>query len=120
MSSVFFELVVPSLWLPPWYVFFFYMSPHYDLSSHNLCNVFQFFLYYLIYVFVSITCLILCGTNNTLLASVIVVPSSHNIVASLCCNVDRFIPTIAILKYDYELALNIVVQKLYMVGNFKP
>jgi hypothetical protein len=29
--------------------FFFYMSPHCDLSSHNLCNVCQFSLYYFVF-----------------------------------------------------------------------
>jgi len=59
--------------------------------------------------------------ENAFLASVVVMPSSHNIVASLCCyNVDHFIPAIAILKYDCILALNIIVKKKYVVGTCKP
>jgi hypothetical protein len=43
---VFFDLVVLLVWLPPWSTLSsFCMSPHYDLSSHNLCNVFQSSLY---------------------------------------------------------------------------
>jgi hypothetical protein len=46
---------------------------------------------------------------------------SHNIVASLCCcNVDRFILAIAILRYKYKLALNTIVIKLFVVGTCKP
>ncbi len=51
----------------------------------------------------------------------IVIISSHNIVASICyCHVDRFIPEVAILSYDYKPILNIVVRKLSMVGTCKP
>ncbi len=37
--SCFFDLVMQPMWLPSWSTFFFCMSPHCDLSSHNLCNV---------------------------------------------------------------------------------
>jgi hypothetical protein len=38
----FFNLVVLPLCLPPWSTFFsFYIFPYCDLSSHNLCNVYQ-------------------------------------------------------------------------------
>jgi len=64
----------------------------------------------LLYFFVGVICLILCGTENALLASVIVMPSSHNIAASLCCcSVDYFIPAITIIRYEYKPTLNIVV-----------
>jgi hypothetical protein len=66
----------------------------------------------LIYVFVGVVCLILCGTKSTLLDFVIIMPFSHNIVASLCCyNVDCFIPTFIILRYDYKPTINIVIRK---------
>jgi len=74
----------------------------------------------LLCVFDGIACLIFCGTYNTLFASTIVIPFSHNIAASLCCcNVDHFIPIVVILKYDCKHALNIVVRKLYVIGTCK-
>jgi hypothetical protein len=70
---------------------------------------------------VDITYLIFCGTNNALLAFVVVIPFSHNIVASLfCCSVDNFIPVVAIMRYDYKLALNTIVRKQFVVGACKP
>ncbi len=46
----------------------------------------------LLCVFAGATCLILCGIDSAFLASIIVIPFSHNITASLCCcSVDRFI-----------------------------
>ncbi len=61
-------------------------------------------------------CLVLCGTKSALLASAIVIPFTHNIATSLyCCNVDHFIHVVAILRYDYKHALNIIV-----VGICKP
>jgi len=57
------------------------------------------------------------GIENAFLASAIIMPFPHNIVTSLCCcNVERFILAIAILKYDYILALNIIGKKMYVVG----
>jgi hypothetical protein len=64
--------------------------------------------------------LVLCGIENELLAFVIVMPSSHNIVASLCCSVDHFILIVAILKYGYKLVLNTIVRKISMIGTSKP
>jgi hypothetical protein len=59
--------------------------------------------------------------KRAILASVIIMPSSHDIVASLyCCNVDYFIPPIVILKYDYKPTLNTIIKKLFMVGTCKP
>jgi hypothetical protein len=50
--------------------------------------------------------------KKTLLAPIVIMSFSHNIAASLCCcSVDHFIPPIVILRYDYELALNIIVKK---------
>jgi hypothetical protein len=61
------------------------------------------------------------GIDNLLLASIVIIPSSHNIVASLCCcSIDHFILAIAILKYDYKPALNTIIRKLSMVGICKP
>jgi hypothetical protein len=75
----------------------------------------------LLCVFTITTYLILYGIDNALLVSTIVIISSHNIVASICyCNVDRFIPEVTILSYDYKPILNIVVRKLSMVGTCKP
>jgi len=119
MSFMFFDLVVPPLWLPSWSVFSsFCMSPHYDLSSHNLCNVCQSSMYYF---FLGTTYLIFCGIDSAILAYAIVIFSSHNIIASLCCcNVDCFIPVVVILKYDCKLVLNTIVRKLSMVSTCKP
>jgi hypothetical protein len=72
-------------------------------------------------VFFGAACLVLYGTNNTLLISAVVIPSSHNIAtSSCCCNVDHFIPAVIIIRYDYKPTLNIVVRKLSMVGTCKP
>jgi hypothetical protein len=78
-----FDLVVLPLWLLMWSVLsYFYMSPHCDLSSHNLCNICQSSLI-LLYVFASATCLVLYGIKSALFASVVIMFFSHNIVASL-------------------------------------
>jgi len=75
----------------------------------------------LLCVFVGTTCLIFYGTNSALLYFAIVIPSSHNIVTSLCCcNVDHFILAITILRHDYKPIVNIVVRKLFVVGTYKP
>ncbi len=75
----------------------------------------------LFYAFGGVACFIFCGIESALLAFTVVIPSSHNIVTSLCCcNVDYFIPTITILKCDYKPALNTIVKKLFMVGIYKP
>jgi len=67
------------------------------------------------------TYFVLCSTDNALLTSAIVIPSSHNILAPLCCrSVDCSILEVTILKYDCKLALDIVVKKLSMVGTCKP
>ncbi len=66
---------------------------------------------------IGIIYLVIYGIDNALLVSTIVILSSHNIDDSICCyNVDSFIPTIVILKYDCKLALNIVVKNLSIVG----
>jgi len=74
----------------------------------------------LLCVFVGATCLVLYGNNNALLASTIIIPSSHNIATSLCCcSLDRFIHEIIVLKYDYKPTLNTIIRKLYVVGTCK-
>ncbi len=61
--------------------------------------------------------LIFYGIESVLLASKIFIPSSHNIVTSLCCHsVERFIRVVAIMRYDYKITLNIIVNKLSVVG----
>jgi hypothetical protein len=51
MSFVFFDLVMPLLWLPPWFsLSSFCMSPHCDFSSHNSCNVCQSSLHYFVFL----------------------------------------------------------------------
>ncbi len=63
----------------------------------------------------------LVGIDNALLVSIVVMPSSHNIIASLCyCTIDRFILVVAILRYDYRPTLNTIVRKLSMVGTCRP
>jgi hypothetical protein len=75
----------------------------------------------IILCFVGATCLVLYGTESALLASIVVMPFSHNLVASLCCcSVNRFISTEAMLKYYYKPVLNTIVQKISMVGTCKP
>jgi len=75
----------------------------------------------LLCVFAGIAYLIFCGTKNALIASTVIIPSSHNISTSLCCcNVDYFIPVVASMKCDCKTALNIIVRKLYVVGTCKP
>jgi hypothetical protein len=75
----------------------------------------------LLYVFVGATCLVLCGTESALLASIVVMPSSHNIVAFLCyCSVDCFILEVTILRYDCKSTLNIIIIKLFVVNTYKP
>jgi len=75
----------------------------------------------LFYVFGGVACLVLCGTEGALLASIVVILSSHNIATSLCYySVDHFIYVVTILRYGYKLALNIVVKKLSMVNTCKP
>jgi hypothetical protein len=119
-AYVVFDSIVLPLWVPMWSTpFSFYMSPHCDYSIHNLCNTCQSSLYY--YFFGGATYLVLCGTKNELLVSTVIIPFSHNIVASLCyCNVDCFIPVVRILKYESKFALNIVIKMLYVVGTYKP
>jgi hypothetical protein len=72
-------------------------------------------------VFVGAAYLVLYGTESATLASTIIMPSSHNIIASLCCcSVDYFIHAFIILKYDCKFALNTIVRKLFVVGTCKP
>jgi len=72
-------------------------------------------------VFVGVAYLVLCGTDSAFLASMVVIFSSNNIATSLCCySVDRFIPIVVIMRYDYKLVLNTVVKKLFVVGTCKP
>jgi hypothetical protein len=72
-------------------------------------------------VFGGATYLVFYGILSALLAAIIIIPSSHNITASLCNYiVDHFIPAIVILRYDCKLALNTIVKKLSMVGTYKP
>ncbi len=64
----------------------------------------------LLCVFVGTTYVICCGIDNALLASVVAIPFSHNIVTSLCYyNVDYFILIVIILRYDCKLVLNTIV-----------
>ncbi len=65
-------------------------------------------------------CLVLYDIESAFIASVAVIPSSHNIIASLCCNDNRFIPIVAIFKYDCKPILNTIVKKLFVVGTCKP
>ncbi len=72
-------------------------------------------------VFAGAACLVLYGIKSAILAFVVVTPSSHNIVTSLCyCSVDHFILAITILRYDCKPALDTIVRKLSMVGTCKP
>jgi hypothetical protein len=46
---------------------------------------------------------------------------SHNIPTSLCCcNVDLFITSIIILKYNCKPIIHIVVKKLFVVSTYNP
>jgi hypothetical protein len=75
----------------------------------------------LFYVFGGAIGLVLYGTKIVLLDLKIVIPFSHNITTSLCCcNVDRFILVVVIMKYDYKLALNTIIIFLFMVSICKP
>jgi protein-S-isoprenylcysteine O-methyltransferase Ste14 len=75
----------------------------------------------LFYVFGGVAYFVLCGTYSAFLASTVIVPSSHNIVASLCYwSVNHFILVVTILMYDYKPTLNIIVRKLFMIGICKP
>jgi hypothetical protein len=120
MSSMVFDLVVLPLWLPLWCVLSsFYMSPHCDSSSHNLCNVCQFSLYNFVFSLMLLVWYFMVLKVHSLLA--VIMFSSHNIAISLCCcNVDRFILIVTIMKYDCKPALNTIVKKMYLVGTYKP
>ncbi len=75
----------------------------------------------LLCVFVGVIYLVFNGTKSALLASIIIMSSSHNIFTFLCCcSVDRFILTVAIWRYDCKFNLNTLVKKLYVVGTCKP
>ncbi len=74
----------------------------------------------IILCFASATCLVHYGIESALLASVIVMLYSHNIVASLwCCSVDCFIPVVTMLKYACKPTLNTIVKNLHVVGTCK-
>jgi hypothetical protein len=91
---------------------------HIMICHPIICAMFVNLPYIIVFLLV-LHALVLYGTNNALLVSAIVIPSSHNITAFLCyCNVDRFIPTITIMRYDYKHALNTIVGKLSIVGIF--
>jgi len=99
---VVFDSIVLPLWLPLWSITFC-MFPHYDYSFHKLCNTCQSSLYYSMFY----------GIESAFLALAIVIPSSHNIVASLCCySVECLILAITILKYDCKPTLNTIVKKV--------
>jgi hypothetical protein len=72
----------------------------------------------LLCVFVGTAYLILCGT---LLAFVVIIPSSHNNATSLCCyNINHFIFVVTIMRYDCKPTLNTIIKKLYVVSTCKP
>ncbi len=98
--------------------FLIYTCLHIVICHPTICAMFVS-LPYIILCFFTTTCLILCGTESALLASVIVIPFSHNIAAFICCSVDRFILAIAILRYDCKPTLNTIVRKLFVVGIYK-
>ncbi len=63
----------------------------------------------------------LCGTYSAFFAYAIIIFFWHNIVASLWCwSVDRFIPIVTILMYEFELAVNTIIRKLFVVVIYKP
>ncbi len=75
--------------------------------------------YITLYVFAGDVCLIFYGIDNALLAFVVIMSSSHNIVTSLCCcSVDHFIPIVVILKYDCKPTLKDVVDTCKPSANF--
>jgi hypothetical protein len=75
----------------------------------------------LLYVFNGVAYFVFYGIDNAPLALAIIIPSSHNIVASSCYwNVNNFILVVTILKYDCKLALNTTIKKLFVVGTCKP
>jgi hypothetical protein len=75
----------------------------------------------LLNVFIDVTYLVLYGTKSALLVSIVVMISSHNIVAPLYYfRIDFFILAIAILRHNCKLTLNTIVRKLSMVGMYKP
>ncbi len=121
MSSMVFDLVVLFLWLPLWFALFSFL--HVSTLWFIIPKFVQYFSLFpiLVCVYVGVAYLVFCGTKSALLASTTIMPSSHNIIASLCyCNVDRFILTIVIMRYDYNPALNTIVRKLYVVSTCKP
>ncbi len=59
---------------------------------------------------------VLYGIDSAFFVSIVVIPSSHNIAASLCCCiVDRFIPVVVIQRYDCKPVLNTVVKNVWLV-----
>ncbi len=99
MSFMVFDFVVLPMWLPLWpfYVACFHIGIIHSTICVNLISL------VLLYAFGGVTCFIFCSIKSAFLVSIIVIPSSHNIIAFLCCcNVDHFIHVIAILRYDYK------------------
>jgi hypothetical protein len=90
MSSIVFDLVVLPLWLPLWYALFSFYMFH-PIVCAILIN--------LLYIILCFYYCCLFGIEIPLLAFVINFPSSHNIVASLCCcSVDHLILIVAIFE----------------------
>ncbi len=119
LSFMFSNSVVLLLWLPQWFFFFLHVSIIWFVIP-QFVQCLSIFLT-LLSIFVDAANLVLCGTSNALLASIMVIPSSHNIAASLwCCSVGHFILIVAIPRYDYKPTLNIIVRKLFVVCTCKP
>jgi hypothetical protein len=102
-------------------LFLFLSTCLHIMISHSIICAKLVSLLCIILCFNDVTYFVLCGINNAHLVSTIVIPSSHNILASLCCwIVDCFIPKVTIMKYDYKFTLNIVVKKFSMADTCKP
>jgi len=99
-------------------LFLLFTCLHIVICHPTICSM---FVPVLLCVSASTAYLIVYGSNNALFASAVVILSSHNIAASLCCcNVECFILVVKILKHDYKLALNTIVKKLSLVSICKP
>ncbi len=104
-------------------VVYYFLLLHVSMLWYVIPQFVQCLLVFLVLlcVFVGATCFILYGAQSELLASVVVMPSSHNIATSLCyCNVDYFILVVIIMRYDCKLVLNTTIKKLFVVGIYKP
>jgi hypothetical protein len=101
--------------------FFFFLHVFKFMIRHPIIYVMFVNLPYIILIFIGVTYFVLCGIKSALLVSTIVMPSSHNIVVSLCCcSVNCFVFVFTILKYDCKPALNLIVKNLSVVGTCKP